>query len=258
MYPLLCIGPLTVASYSVLLGVGLLGGAALAYWIARCRRLNAAHAMDAALSAAIGGMIGARALYVFVNWAYYGDHLGQAFDLWGGGHFWHGGLVGGLAAVLIYAAARRVSPWPLLDALAPGAAFFAICAWLGCLLDKCAYGVETYPGLGFLWALSLELPDIYGVWTPRVAVQLMGAIWGTIVLVVTILAGRNPRFEGFVFPLWLTLYCAGSFGLVFLRVDVVPMAPGWRLIQAADLALFATGAMLLVMMVLRNRRRRGD
>jgi phosphatidylglycerol:prolipoprotein diacylglycerol transferase len=257
VYPLLHVGPLTVASYSVLLGVGLLGGAALAYWIAQRRGLNATYVMDAALSAAVGGLIGARALHVSVNWAYYGGHLGQALNLWAGGHAWHGGLIGGLAAVLIYATVRRISSWSLLDVLAPGAALFAVCAWVGCFLDKCAYGVETYPGQGLAWILSLELPDVYGIWAPRVAVQLIGATWGVIVLGVVIFAGRRVRFEGFVFPLWLALFCAGSFWLGFLRADLVPVMAGWRLDQVADLMLFAIGVVMLVT-VLRKRRRLGD
>lgn len=253
VYPLLRIGPLTIVSYSALLSLGLLGGAAIIYLVARRQAFSTTYALDAAIAAALGGLLGARVAYVAVNWAYYSDHLAQAFDLWGGGHFWHGGLIGGWVAVLIFAAARRASPWPLLDVLAPGGAFFAVCAWLGCFLDKCAYGIETYPGQGLVWLLSLELPDMYGLWVPRVAVQIIGVGWGAIVLGVVILAGRNPRFEGFVFPLWLSLYCVGSFGLGFLRADPSPMVAGWRLDQVADLALCAIGAAILVVGLLRNR-----
>jgi phosphatidylglycerol:prolipoprotein diacylglycerol transferase len=209
--------------------------------------------IDGVLSAVIGGLIGARTLYVAVNWTYYSDHLGQALDLWAGGHAWHGSLVGGLIAVLIYAAARRISPWSLLDALTPGVALFAVCAWLGCFLDKCAYGIETYPGRGLLWMLSLELPDMYGIWAPRVAVQLVGAIWGATVLVVTVYAGRSPWFGRLVFPLWLALYCAGSFGLGFLRADPAPVVAGWRLGQVADLVLCAAGTGVLGVGLLRNK-----
>jgi phosphatidylglycerol:prolipoprotein diacylglycerol transferase len=253
VYPLLRIGPLTVATYRALISVGLVGGAAIVYLVARRREFNATHALDAALVAVIGGLLGARVAYVAVNWAYYGDHLGRAFDLWGGGHIWHGGLVGGLVAVSVCAAVRHVSPWALLDALVPGVAFFTIFAWLGCFLDKCAYGVETYPGQGLLWALSLELPDMYGLWAPRVAVQLIGASWGTIVLGIVILAGRSVQLQGLVFPLWLILYCTGSFGLGFLCVDSVAVAMGWRLERVADLLLFAIGTVLLVVGLLRNR-----
>ena len=51
------------------------------------------------------------------------------------------------------------------------------CAWLGCLMNGFAYGIETYPGQGLRWRVSLELPDIYGIRAPRVAVQLLGAGW---------------------------------------------------------------------------------
>jgi phosphatidylglycerol:prolipoprotein diacylglycerol transferase len=253
VYPLLRIGPLTVATYSALISVGLIGGVAVVYFVAQRREFSAICALDAALVAAVGGLLGARVAYIALNWAYYSDHLGQVFDLWGRGHIWHGGLVGGLVAVLIYAAVQCVSPWPLLDALAPGAAFFTICAWLGCFLNPCVYGVETYPGQGLLWELSLELPDMYGIWAPRVAVQLLGAGWGMIMLGMIVLAGQRARFEGFVFPFWLALYCAGSFGLGFLRADSVPVVMGWRLDQVADLLLFAIGTVLLVAGLLRNK-----
>jgi phosphatidylglycerol:prolipoprotein diacylglycerol transferase len=253
VYPLLHIGPLTIASYSALLNLGLLGGAAIVYLMARRRGFDTAHTLDALLVAALGGLLGARVAYVAANWAYYSDHLGQAFDLWGGGHMWHGGLIGGLVAVSILATFRRAQLRPLLDVLAPGVAFFAICGWMGCFLDRCAYGIETYPGQGLVWMLSLELPDMYGVWAPRVAVQLVGAGWGAIVLGAVILAGRRARFEGIVFPLWLTLYCAGSFGLGFLRADLMPVVAGWRLDQVADLALYATGSVLVVVGIITAR-----
>jgi hypothetical protein len=134
----------------------------------------------------------------------------------------------------------------MLDALTPGGAVLAVCAWLGCLLNGCAYGIETHPGQGLLWALTLELPNLYGIWAPRVAVQLLGAVWSVVALAAVILAGRGPRFEGLVFPLWLALYTVGSFGLGFLRADEVGLAAGWRADQVADLTLTAVGAVVLL------------
>ncbi len=140
----------------------------------------------------------------------------------------------------------------MLDVLTPGVAVLAACAWLGCLLNGCAYGIETYPGQGLLWALSLELPDLYGIWAPRVAVQLLGAGWSAVALTAVILAGRHRRFEGLVFPLWLALYTAGSFGLGFLRADEVGLVAGWRADQVTDLALVVIGAAGLVAGLLRG------
>lgn len=253
MYPVLRLGPLSVASYSALLGAGFLGGAMIAYLLARRRGLDTVRVLDAALVAVFCGLAGARVMYVAFNWNYYGVHLTHALDLWGGGHIWQGGLVGGLVAVLVYCAVRRVASEPVLDVLAPGAALLSICAWLGCFLDRCAYGIETYPGQGLLWVSSLELPDVYGRQVPRVAVQLLGAGWGAAVLAVVILAVRRMRFKGLVLPLWLALYCAGSFGLGFLRADEMLLLASLRIDQVADLVFFVIGIVILVVGLIRNR-----
>ena len=68
--------------------------------------------------------------------------------------------LGGLVGVVIFCAVRRLPLKSMLDALATGAAVVASCAWLGCLMNGFAYGIETYPGQGLLWALSAELPDV--------------------------------------------------------------------------------------------------
>jgi phosphatidylglycerol:prolipoprotein diacylglycerol transferase len=247
LYPvLLRLGRFTVTGYAALVDVGLLGGALVACLAARRRALNPTRVLDAALAAALGGLIGGRAVYVAAHWAYYQTHMRRALRPWDGGLAWHGALVGGLAAVMAYCVLRRIALRQMLDVLTPGAALLAGCAWLGCLLNGCAYGIETYPGQGLLWALSLELPDLYGIWAPRVAVQLLGAGWGGVALAAVILAGRRPRFEGLVFPLWLALYTAGSFGLGFLRADEVGLVAGWRADQVADLALAVLGAVMLL------------
>ena len=253
MYPVLFrLGPLVVSSYTALLDIGLLGGAVIAYLQARQHRFSAVWTLDAALAAALGGLIGGRTVYVAAHWAYYGDYPHRALRLWGGGLAWHGGLIGGLIAILAYCAIRRTSLRLALDVLTPGAAVLAVCAWLGCLLDGCVYGMETYPGQGLLWTLSLELPDLYSIWAPRVAVQLLGAGWSVIALVAVTVAGRRTRFEGLVFPLWLVLYSIGSFGLGFLRADETLLVTGWQAGQVADLALAVTGTTVLTMGLFRK------
>jgi phosphatidylglycerol:prolipoprotein diacylglycerol transferase len=248
------LGNFTVTGYAALVDVGLIVGTAVACLAARRRGMRAAHALDGALAAALGGLAGGRAAYVAANWAYYQTHVRRALRPWDGGLAWHGALAGGLVAVVIFCAVRRLSLKSMLDALAPGVAVLAGCAWLGCLMNGFAYGIETYPGQGLLWALSLELPDIYGIRAPRVAVQLLGAGWSAIVLVALLIAGRRPRSQGLVFPLWLALYSAGSFGLGFVRADEVAMIAGWRVDQVADLALAVIGgAMPLARMFIRRQ-----
>ena len=247
MYPVLFhLGSFTVTGYAALVDAGLLAGAAIACLAARRRGLNLARVLDAALAAAVGGVVGGRAAYVAARWAYYQDHVRRALRPWDGGLSWHGTLAGGVVAVAAYCAIRRVSLRSMLDVLAPGAAILAACAWLGCLMNSCACGMETYPGQGVLWALSLELPDLYGIRAPRVAVQLLGAGWSAVTLAALAFAGRRSRFDGLAFPLWVALYSVGSFGLGFVRADEVAMVADWRVDQVADLALAVISAVTLV------------
>ncbi len=256
MYPILFhLGSFAVTGYAALVGVGLICSVVIACLAARRRGLKAVQALDASLAVALGGLIGARAVYVAANWAYYGDRLRRALRPWDGGLAWHGALVGGLIALLVYCAIRRTSPKLMLDLLTPGVALLTICVWLGCLLNGCAYGLETYPGQGLPWALSLELPDLYGIWAPRVALQLLGAAWGGVVLIAIVVARRRARFEGLGFPLWLTLYSLGSFGLGFLRAGETPSISGWRVGQVADIALTLSGFLVLLITSLLKAKR---
>ena len=239
------LGSFVVTGYAALIGAGLIGGGVIAWLAGRRRGLNPVHVLDVSLVAALGGLVGGRAVYVAAHWVYYGNHLRQALRLWGGGLAWHGALAGGLLVTSVYCSVLRMPLGPLLDALAPGTAFLAACGWLGCLLNGCAYGIETYPGQGLLWTLSLELPDLYGIWVPRVAVQLLGAAWGGILLAVVVFARRQARMEGLLFSLWLAVYTLGSFGLGFLRADDVPLILSWRADQIVDLTLGLVGVFIL-------------
>jgi phosphatidylglycerol:prolipoprotein diacylglycerol transferase len=238
---LLHIGPVLIRSYPVLIDIGLLVGATSAALEARRRRLDVMHVLDAGLAAALGGVILARAAYVGSQWSYYSHHLHQTLRLRDGGLIWQGALVGGTggAAALCYVRSKRLLV--TLDVLAPGAASVAIFAWLGCFMAGCAHGTETSPGQGLLWALSLDLPDLYGIREPRVAVQLLGAGWSVLVLGVTLIAQRLARRSGTVFALWLAVHSLGCLGLGLLRGDEIMLITGWRVDQVANLVMGIAG-----------------
>lgn len=247
-----------MSRYTALLDAGLLIGGVIAYLGAQRRDLPGAKALDAALIAALGGLVGARMVYVAAHWAYYANHVRRAMRLWEGGLAWHGALMGGVVAVLASCAVRRTSPLAAFDVLTPAAATLGIFGWLGCLFDQCAYGLVTYPGQGLLWRLSLELPDIYGSRAPRVAVQLLGAAWSAVAFVIVTIAANRPRVEGLALPLWLALYSTGSFLLGFVRADKVPLVAGWRADQATDLALVVVGTAVLAVGLSQARRQRAN
>lgn len=219
--------------YQGLLALGLVLGTVLSALQSRRRGLSPLAAVDGALAGAVGGLLIGRAIYAAAHWSYFHDHLGEALMVWRGGLSAPGAVVGGAVGVLALCRLRRADPRPLLDALAPGAALVVIFGWLGCLGAGCGCGLTVRPDQRLLWALSAELPDLYGLCVPRVAVQVLGAGWGGAVLATVLLVERRGR----PFPLWLLLHAGGGFGLAFLRGDLVPLVAGLAPVQVADLAL---------------------
>jgi len=203
--------------------------------------------IDTALAAGVGSVLLARATYAGFHWAYYQNHLGEAIRFRDGGLAWQGALVGGVIGVAVMGTCCRQIRVPVaLDVLTPGAASLATFAWLACQPVGCAYGMETYPGDGLLWTLSRDLPSLYGIREPRVAVQLLGAGWSAILLGGVFFAERILRGNGTVFALWVALHSLGAFGLGFLRADEVTMVAGWRADQVINLLLGAGGLVTAV------------
>jgi len=181
---LFSIDGLTITAYSALFHLGLIAGAATTLIQARRMALPATAAIDAMLAAIVGGAIGARLLYVAIHWAYFVDHLDEAWQIWQGGLAWHGGLIGGAIGVWLIARKRfSQSPAAWLDLLTPGAALGTVFGWIGCFLSACAFGREVFPGEP-LFGIAIDAPDVYGRLVPRLPAQLFGAGWGLLVFPV--------------------------------------------------------------------------
>ncbi len=112
---------LTISTYAVCLGLGLIMGTIVSLHEARRRNIRSAIVFDAILAAVVLGVIAARLGYVLINWIYYQDHLAEIVRLWQGGLNWQAGLLGGSIGAWLIARRHSVSVLTL-DLLAFGAA----------------------------------------------------------------------------------------------------------------------------------------
>jgi phosphatidylglycerol:prolipoprotein diacylglycerol transferase len=140
LYPVLFrIGSLDITSFGVMVALGALAG----LWVFR-RELARSGLPDAALDAAVyglvGGLIGAKLLYVLEHRAD-GPFFSLVLDR--GGMSWFGGFVGGLLAGY---ATIRANGWPLipvLSAATPALAVGQMLGRIGCFLVGDDYGHPT-------------------------------------------------------------------------------------------------------------------
>jgi phosphatidylglycerol:prolipoprotein diacylglycerol transferase len=233
------LGWIAVPSFTALMALGLGAGLALTWREARRMGLAPIDALDVALVAVLVGLLAARAGYVIEHWDYYRNHVDEIARVWQGGLSWYTGLAGGVCGAAAASAWRRLDARAVFDALAPGLMASAALGWIGCHLAGVAYGREVFPGERW-WFLAADLPDIYRLWNPRIATQLLGAGWAALVSVAVWAARTRAMLRpGVRFAAAMTLYSAGMLALGFARGDLVPMVVTWRADQVADALIVA-------------------
>src|SRR5215475_4173995 len=102
-------GPQPIYSYGVLLGLSLIAGFQIAVRVGSQKDgLDENLLGNAALVAAVTGVLGARALYVLENRELLAESHTHWFDVTSGGVTAYGGFIGGLVGVALFAAWKRV------------------------------------------------------------------------------------------------------------------------------------------------------
>jgi len=190
--------------------------------------------MDITLISVIGGIAGARALYVLQSiWEGGAFRFWETFKIWHGGLVFYGGLIVAIAANAVYLRWRRVSFWKAADLVIPGVVIGVSFGRIGCFLNGCCYG-KPVGGGGWRGWLGMTFPvgslahqeqvarGLVGWRDPALPVwptQLMS--WFCLVVIAAILARyyKRRRFDGEVMLLAGILYPAARFLIEFLRGD---------------------------------------
>lgn len=261
-------GPFFLYGYSVVLGLGVVLALGVTAWLARREGLPSkgtgtedplpipppegegkmAVWFDGMLAAAVGAVLGGRAVYVWLNTAYFAENPAEAARFWLGGLNYHGALLGGLAALWLWARLGRRPYLRVAGLLAPGLALLVAFGWAACAIDGCAYGHEAAPGL-----LAGDLPDAFGVYAMRYRTQLAGALGGLAVSAAAWWLSARARPAT---VLWSTLGGLALVGtLVALgRGDPSPVVRGLRLVVWAELGLLLAALLGLAGVWLGRRR----
>lgn len=197
--------------------------------------------IDAGLIALLTGLLSARAGYVATHWGYFSQRLDETLYFWQGGLSWAAGAFGALAGLTVYIVLTRRSYWRLADALAIPAAIVASAAWLGCLIDRCAYGLRTAPGL-----LSPPAPDMIGTVAPRWPTQTLGVLLSLIVVGALYWLSHLDLRPGLLAVLSLSLVALIALALSFTRGDPMPTLAGIRWDGLGSAAVLSLGLIALM------------
>lgn len=240
--------PIALRWYGVLIAGGALLGLHLATREAERRSLDADALTTATLVAMLVGFVCARAYYVAFNWDIYAARPWDIPRIDKGGIAIHGGLIGGVAAAVLYMRWwRRLPVLPYLDLAAPSLALAQAIGRWGNFFNSEAYGRPT----DLPWKLYIppdrRMPGFeqYEFFHPTF---LYESLWnlGVFLLLWFGLRRRLARWPGALFLCYLGLYSVGRFFVEGLRLDSL-MAGGLRAAQVVSLLLVAVAAVGLAL-----------
>jgi len=101
-----------VTWHGLFTAVGVVMGVAVATWFARKAGYKEDQIYNVALALVIGGIIGARGLYVIEHWTDFKDHLGKIIEVNEGGISIYGALIGGTIGAWAYGMLSKVRNIP--------------------------------------------------------------------------------------------------------------------------------------------------
>jgi phosphatidylglycerol:prolipoprotein diacylglycerol transferase len=203
-------GPIAIRWYSLAYIAGILFAL---FWLKKCNEKDkflSEQAYDdwlfwAVISIILGGRFG----YVFFyNSAYFFTHPLEIFAFWHGGMSFHGGLLGSILGMWLFAKKHKIDFLKLTDALATAAPIGLLFGRLANFINMELYGRVTNSNFGIIFPNGGELP--------RHPSQLYEAFLEGILLFLILFSlqrfSKFSRRRGFLSGMFLVFY--GSFRIL--------------------------------------------
>jgi phosphatidylglycerol:prolipoprotein diacylglycerol transferase len=243
------IGGLTVTWHGFFTAVGVLVGVILTARLAPRVGITDDQVYSAATWIVIGGIIGARLLFVLERFENYRNNLLNIFLITEGGISIYGAIIGGFIAGALYCRSQRISVGRFADITAPGLALGLGLGRIGDIINGEHHGVES----NLPWSVRYVHPNTAG--EPNVSVHPAVAyemIWDVVVAYAVWRARPLLPRDGMAFIVFAILYSAGRFLFGFLRTDEAKVFGGALSVpQVIALVVMLVGLPLLFYL---NRR----
>jgi phosphatidylglycerol:prolipoprotein diacylglycerol transferase len=247
MHPVLIeFGPFSIRYYGLMYVLGII----MAIFLVRAEvqrkglPLSEDEQTNLLLFTVLAGILGARLYYVVFNWPYYRQFPWEIPAVWRGGLAIHGGVLGGIGAVLWFARRKAIPLLRLTDVLAPPLILGQALGRFGNFMNGDAHGVPTTLPWGLVFApntpAGAQFPNtpLHPTMLYEMAIDLgiFAYLWGT---------RKRPAKDGYTTMRYLLLYSLGRFWVEFLRADSLWFGP-FRAAQLVSVALMILSAALLV------------
>lgn len=245
-------GPLQVRWYGIIIATAVLVAYIVAHYRVKGRGGNPDELSNIILVVVMAGIVGARLVFVAVNFqSFNGDFL-EMLAIWHGGIAIHGALGGGLLALYGYARARGISFVWWADILAPSVILGQAIGRWGNYFNQEVFGYPT----SLPWGIYIDpsrRPLEFAAASHFHPTFLYESLLDLIVFVLLLLLARGqlrkPRVwpDGSIALMYAVLYSFVRFFVEIFRIEN-RVAGGLSLAQLASLGIAAVAGALLFLL----------
>lgn len=257
------IGSFEIRFYGLIIAIGLLSGALLAYHEAKRTGQKVDDYIDYTFFAVIGALVCARIYYVAFEWDYYSQHPKEIFDIRGGGIAIYGAVIGGAIALFIFSKVKRLKFFKMADTIIPGLLIGQIIGRWGNFFNREAFGGFT----DNLLAMQLPLKDVAadtvnssmmvmvdGVQYVQVhPTFLYESVLNIIVLTLILVFRDKKKFYGETLCRYFIGYGIVRFFVEGLRTDQLQFGNGLAVSQILSIVLVVIGLGVTIFMHVKLR-----
>ncbi|MEJ2725400.1 MAG: prolipoprotein diacylglyceryl transferase [Deltaproteobacteria bacterium] len=254
MFPdLFSIGPLTIHTYGLFVAVGFAAALMVAIKTGRREGIKGQQILDMAFIMIVVAIVGSRLMYVFINPAYYKNHLLDIFKIWEGGLVFSGGVLAVALVMIWYLRRHGLSFWRVGDLWAPALALGQAFGRIGCFMAGCCYGKPTDVCWGVVFTHPKALAPLN---IPLHPTQLYHALSGFIIFGALLFVYAKRKFAGQVFVWYLILHSTARLLIERFRGDERGLVPGSTMTLTQLIATLVLLASVAALFVMKSRKER--
>ena len=217
MYPILLdIGIIKLYTYGLFLALGFMAAVWFSKRNASFYNTSEQVISDLFFAILLSAIVGARFLYVLINFDDFRHNPMEIFKIWNGGLVFFGGFIAAVGACLIVLRLKKLPIAKTADIIAPGIALGHSIGRLGCLFAGCCYGRACDLPFAIKFTNPAGLAPLNVYLHPT---QLYMVLSNFCLFLILMWLQKRKKFHGMVFLSYIMLYSAFRSGIEFFRGD---------------------------------------
>lgn len=164
----------------------------------------------------LSALLGARLLYVGINFDDFRSNLIDIFKIWNGGLVFFGGFLAATIVTATYLRMKSLNIWQIADIISPGVALGHAIGRLGCFFAGCCYGKAS----DLPFAVKFTNPESLAPLNVYLHPTQIYAVFSNLILFLILLSlQKRKKFNGMVFLSYIMLYSLFRSIIEFFRGD---------------------------------------